>query len=305
MKINTKRVSRVCVLLATYNGSNYLQEQLDSIHSQENCECTIIARDDGSSDETLSLLKANQVHIIELPVEQLGASLNFLTLIKFFAEHYGEDDFDFVALADQDDIWLPDKLSRATAVLDSGYDCYSSGFYEYSEKAGAWIRGRTVNKSFSIKPLSYLGRSPGPGFTYVFKSRVIVKLVDDKLFQRVFSDEDIVPHWHDWALFAFATKLNFSWVIDEWAATLYRLHHSNHTGLLSYRNFLSRLKFFFSGDYYHEMKKISYFRGDKDVHNRLIRMSIKDRFFFIFRVNQLRSNPIEKIFLIFLFLTAR
>jgi rhamnosyltransferase len=305
MKSSSDPVPRVCVLLATYNGAPYLKEQLLSISTQVDCECTIIAQDDGSSDGTMSILNEHNVLVLNGSSEQLGASVNFFSLLKYFSENCSQDNFDFVALADQDDIWLPNKISRAISVLGEGYDCYSSGFFEYTKKNGVWKRGREVKKKFIIKPLSYLARSPGPGFTYVFKSDVIARLAGDKLFQSMFSNKNIVPRWHDWALFAFASRLNFEWVVDECAATLYRLHDSNHTGLISYRNFLSRISFFFGGSYYREMVKIAHIGGDVGAHEKLIRMSMKDRIYFITRINEFRSKFVDKLFLLLLFLTVR
>lgn len=305
MKSDATHHPRVCVLLATYNGAAYLQEQLDSIQSQKNCQCVIIARDDGSSDGTISILNQNKVHILQGKAKQLGAAMNFFHLLKEFAENYVDCDFDYVALADQDDIWLPHKISRALIVLDGGYDCYSSGFFEYSMKSGVWVRGRKVKKHFEIRPLSYLSRSPGPGFTYVFKASFITRIVGDKLFQNMFIDNSVVPRWHDWALFAFADKLKASWFIDDWASSLYRLHNQNHTGVLSYRNWSSRFRFFFDGSFYREMIKIAYIGSDNDAYRRLIRRSLQDRIFFIMRVNDLRSKIVDKIFLIILFLTVK
>ncbi len=97
------------VLLATYNGQRFLQAQIDSIFAQTYRDVTILARDDGSTDETAAILHANaSAHLGRLRQMPTGepsgsAKDNFLRLMDASTAPY-------VALADQDDVWLPDKL---------------------------------------------------------------------------------------------------------------------------------------------------------------------------------------------------
>jgi glycosyltransferase involved in cell wall biosynthesis len=101
------------VLLSTYNGEKYLPELLDSVLAQRGPTASIYVRDDGSSDSTLALLKARR-ESGELEFEagmNMGPARSFLNLVFSAPEH------DFYAFADQDDIWLPDKLPRALAAL--------------------------------------------------------------------------------------------------------------------------------------------------------------------------------------------
>lgn len=97
------------ILLATYNGEAFLQEQLDSLFSQEGVEISIIARDDGSSDGTMEILQAyanrRPGRIRILPSEaRLGPRGSFSALMNAATAQY-------TAFSDQDDIWLPNKLS--------------------------------------------------------------------------------------------------------------------------------------------------------------------------------------------------
>ena len=109
---------RVLVLLATFNGARWLDEQLDSIIAQQGAQVTILAADDGSTDGTAALVERRTAAWLAAPVlapsgHQLGAAGNFLRLLRE-APLTG---FDFVALADQDDIWLPGRLARAVQHL--------------------------------------------------------------------------------------------------------------------------------------------------------------------------------------------
>ncbi len=108
---------KLVVLLSTYNGERYLGELLSSLAAQDLDAFTLMVRDDGSSDKTLQILKENQTtakyDLQILPSdEHLGAAKSFLRLL---AE--AGDDFDFYAFCDQDDVWLPGKLSSAVNKL--------------------------------------------------------------------------------------------------------------------------------------------------------------------------------------------
>ncbi len=98
----------VSIVMCTYNGGKYLREQLDTILSQTYPLYEIIIQDDGSTDDTIDIIHEYQQHYPSLikfhrTEGRLGAHLNFKTaLVKATG--------DYVAPADQDDIWLPNKI---------------------------------------------------------------------------------------------------------------------------------------------------------------------------------------------------
>lgn len=100
---------RVDVVLATYNGGRFLSEQLRSLAAQTYRHWRLLARDDGSADETVAILLGfarendDRVRILETHGERLGAIANFGELLAASTAPY-------VALCDQDDVWLPEKL---------------------------------------------------------------------------------------------------------------------------------------------------------------------------------------------------
>jgi len=111
--------NRVAVLIATFNGAPFLPEQLDTIERQWVPLVDVWASDDGSSDDTVNLLRTTaqrwtkgRFDVIDGP--RKGLSENFRSLLK-----RDDVDADFIAFADQDDIWLPDKLERAIDWLKS------------------------------------------------------------------------------------------------------------------------------------------------------------------------------------------
>ena len=104
-------MARICIVLATYNGKKYLQKMLDSLVTQTRPADMIIAVDDGSTDSTMSILEQNldrlPMEIVRSPKNQ-GHRAAFSRGLEEARRRLGNDDF--IALADQDDIWHPEKL---------------------------------------------------------------------------------------------------------------------------------------------------------------------------------------------------
>lgn len=122
---------RIAILLSTCNGARYIAEQLESLRQQTYPHWDLWIRDDGSTDETVALvrdfmdrmekdsekkeLSGNKITLHT--GKNIGASASFLELLRQCDEDYAG-----YAFCDQDDIWLPGKLERAVHWLDSGTD---------------------------------------------------------------------------------------------------------------------------------------------------------------------------------------
>ena len=116
MSLATTQPDSVTVLLSTYNGHRYLKQQLDSLYGQTYANLRILVRDDGSSDATINMLEVEQAKgTIDLLTERknLGPALSFFTLLK----QASITDTALVAFCDQDDVWQPEKITRAVAAL--------------------------------------------------------------------------------------------------------------------------------------------------------------------------------------------
>jgi len=114
---------RVAILLSTFNGAAFLREQLDSLLSQTHDNWVLYWRDDGSRDATLEVMRgfiatAGQGRCVQIvqPASHLGVTRSFLAMLAAVAPTLAEADT--VAFADQDDVWLPQKLARGLAALD-------------------------------------------------------------------------------------------------------------------------------------------------------------------------------------------
>ena len=112
-------VKRVKVLMSTYNGQKYLREQIDSILNQQEVEVSLLIRDDGSRDDTLTILSEYSSKYLNVEVVKggnLGFANSFMELVYKSSK---DNDYDYYAFSDQDDVWLPEKLSSAVKRLES------------------------------------------------------------------------------------------------------------------------------------------------------------------------------------------
>ncbi|HKP47718.1 MAG TPA: glycosyltransferase family 2 protein [Pyrinomonadaceae bacterium] len=105
------------VAMCTYNGSHFVAEQLQSLAAQTRKPDELIICDDGSTDDTVSIIRnfaTEAPFTVQLTVNQrnLGSTKNFEQAIGLCTG-------DLIALCDQDDVWLEQKLARTEALLAS------------------------------------------------------------------------------------------------------------------------------------------------------------------------------------------
>ena len=127
-------MATVLVMMSTYNGEKFLQEQVDSILNQENCDVHLLIRDDGSKDETIKILdkySSQDSRVSWYTGENLRSAKSFMHLLI-----HCEKIYDYYAFADQDDVWDIDKLSVAIGMLEqeAGPALYCSNSMLVNEK---------------------------------------------------------------------------------------------------------------------------------------------------------------------------
>lgn len=105
---------KVAVIMSTYNGEKYVEDQLESILDQTYNNIEIVIRDDGSKDNTVNIIKEYQKKYSNIKLYE-GENLGF---IKSFFELLKLADADYYAYVDQDDVWLPSKIKLAVKSLD-------------------------------------------------------------------------------------------------------------------------------------------------------------------------------------------
>lgn len=104
----------ISVCVATYNASRYIREQINSVLIQLNADDEIVVSDDESSDDTLAILDSINDHRIKI----LSRNCN-LGVIKNFERALYAAKGEVIFLCDQDDVWLPNKVSTCLNYLDS------------------------------------------------------------------------------------------------------------------------------------------------------------------------------------------
>lgn len=120
----------VQILMATYNGAAYIEEQIHSLQAQTFSNWELLIHDDGSTDATLTIVaglceRDNRIRVLADNVTNIGAAHNFLHLLA-------HTDSDIVMLCDQDDIWLPEKINAMLTelkLMDGPALIYANAYY--------------------------------------------------------------------------------------------------------------------------------------------------------------------------------
>lgn len=220
-----RRTPRVLVLVACHNGAPWVGEQLESILAQQDIDLMVAVRDDGSSDATAGEIARfrddARVRLCAGRAPTGSGAQNFLTLIR----DNPADGHEFIAFADQDDLWHRDKLARACRMLtDDGIACgYSSA------TVAIWPSGRTavLTRSTRSTPADFLFEGAGQGCTYVLRADFYARLRAFVSGNRRLT-EDVL--YHDWMVYALARSWGLRWLFDRSPSMLYRQHGQNDTG---------------------------------------------------------------------------
>ncbi len=203
--------------MATYNGERFLAEQLDSIAAQTHTSWRLIVSDDGSTDDTLGILKAYQkrwgADKIELrsgPCQ--GFAINFLTLATD-----NEIKADLYAFCDQDDVWLPTKLAVAVEWFESLDNITPNAYCGRTHYVTEQLKSPGLSPHF-VFPRSFrnaLVQSIAGGNTMVF-NQAVKNLIEFAGLVDVVS--------HDWWLYIVVAAVGGRVYYDEVPQILYRQH---------------------------------------------------------------------------------
>lgn len=233
----------VLILMGTFNGEKYIQEQLDSIASQTHQNWKLVISDDGSTDQTLELAKkwasevgADRVEFRSGP--QKGFAQNFLSMACDSNLHA-----DFYAFCDQDDVWERDKLSIAlNYVTHLGSE--NKAFLYCGRTEYVNDRLETLgNSTLYLKPPDFknaLVQSLAGGNTMVF----------NKPLKHALECVGVVPAIsHDWWLYQLTCGMNGNVFYDFKALVLYRQHPESMVGRnTGFAAGLKRLQMVFNGE---------------------------------------------------------
>jgi rhamnosyltransferase len=288
---------RVAILLAAYNGTSWLGEQLDSILKQTSVDVSVFISVDPSTDGTEAWCAAyaqRHVGVTLLPPAGRfgGASRNFFRLIR----DVDFSPFDYIAFADQDDVWHVDKLSRATGLLQwDEYQAYSSNVTAF------WPDGRRMllDKAQPQVRWDHLFEAAGPGCTYVMNRR-LADAFKASLIDRW--DAALNVSLHDWYCYAFARSHGFCWFIDPTPGMDYRQHARNQVGAnTGAASFIARLKTIANGWWPEQVVLIAQLTGNRALLPPIAAHSMRLAFLkLVFKAGQCRRRRRDK----FLFVIA-
>lgn len=212
--------------MATYNGAAFLPAQLASFSDQSHRNWTLVASDDHSVDATPELLAdfAKQMDPRENPVHCLigpgqGAAQNFLSLLRAEAAREAA----WIAFADQDDVWFPDRLTRGLAALEdiSGPALYCSRTHilDGVSQQGRLSAPRPRPPSFR----NALVQNIASGNTILLNpaAAALVKAAAHEA-------KDVVVH--DWWTYQLVAGAGGQIIHDDEPTLYYRQHQGNHIG---------------------------------------------------------------------------
>lgn len=233
----------IAILLSTYNGERYLEEQIESILKQDFSDLKIFIRDDGSTDSTVSIIQHyeslySNIYFLKED-NNLGAAMSFMSLLKRVSS-------DYYMFCDQDDIWHKNKVSKSISkiidveqkqtmpvlvfsnakVVNDKLDIINGSFWNYNRVSPKIIL--TSSKFINVFNCS-------PGCTMIFNNELKKCLTD--------YDENIVMH--DWYIMIKALQNGKVDFINE-SLMSYRQHSNNTVGAdkISAKTFIHKLIWF-------------------------------------------------------------
>lgn len=216
--------SRVTVLLATYQGERFLQAQLTSLIEQEGVCLRVVTSDDGSTDGTRGILGAfaaqHQTFAAQHDGPRKGASANFINML---AESH--PDGGLLAFCDQDDVWFPDKMARAAAMLQgtTGPTLWI-GRVQLCDETLSHCYPAPVRRSSSSFG-GALVEALGPGHAMVLNSPAWTLLHEAAREGEAWE----VP-FHDWWATQMVLGAGGRILLDDRPTTLYRQHRAQAVG---------------------------------------------------------------------------
>jgi rhamnosyltransferase len=290
----------ICVLMATYNGARFVADQVATILNQHDVDVMLHVRDDGSSDATVAIVEAQaqrdpRVRLVDPGGAPTGsAARNFLHML--LTVDLGEAEY--IALADQDDLWLSHKLRHAVdQIRKAGAAGYSADLVAFDDKGirAPWL----LRKHGPQRRFDHVFQGASAGCTYLL-TRAAVEEMRPWLQTLTFPADHGISH--DWAIYAFVRSRRLGWVCDDVAPILYRQHAANVYG--SQRgigDLVARIKLLRARWYRRHIiwlsAQLDLSADENALVHRVIRLSIFDRLWLIAHARQLRRRSRDVLML--------
>lgn len=230
-------MKKIQILLSTYNGEKFIREQLDSYLALDNFNnVKVLIRDDGSSDSTVEILREYRnkygFEVLEGNNIGLNASMHELILRR-------DKSCSYFAFSDQDDVWLPDKLSSAVNFIEE-QKCSAPLLYaamSYITDEELHITGKTFAPQKKLSFYNAITQNVCIGHTSVFNEELAV-LLDRNYPVDIYTRIHIIDYW-TYMLAGACGKVVFEFK----PTALYRQHGNNVVGYKSgVRSLFMRLR---------------------------------------------------------------
>lgn len=276
---STYKKQSILILLSTYNGEKYIEQQIESIMKQ-NVDAKILLRirDDGSKDNTCKIIDKiikkypNEIELIM--GENKGYNASFFELIN------SAHGYDYYSISDQDDVWMKDKLQIALNFLNEEKSClpllYASTSFLTEDDLIPYATTRKRKREFSI--YNTIIQNICPGHTQVFNNELL-KLIQGSI------DTKRIYVYDSWI--CNIAQLYGKIVFDNESHTYYRQHRSNQLGygkgLLG--QIIMSTKHAIKGDGWKYREQIAYF-SEKNK-NKLVKMGFYDEIYKFLSANTL------------------
>ena len=214
---------KVNILMSTYNGQQFLAEQIRSIQDQSYTDWTLFIRDDGSSDNTKEIFKDferqdSRIHLID------SDKSDNLGVIKSFHKLVNHDRADYYFFSDQDDVWLPNKLELSLK---------EAQYYLADLPLMVYMDLKVVNQDLEIMTESMVKSQSHHANTELIQELTEntvtggVAMINHALAEMWQETDDILMH--DWYLALLASAFGNLVFIDQ-PGELYRQHSDNVLG---------------------------------------------------------------------------
>ncbi|OKP81748.1 glycosyl transferase family 2 [Paenibacillus helianthi] len=225
-------MNKVQVLMSTFNGEKYIEEQLQSILQQNYHNIAILIRDDGSNDNTVPIIQryvklySDKIRFIK--GSNVGVIQSFFELL-----HLVDLDTSYFCFCDQDDVWMKDKVERAVR------------FLQLSDTAGMYFSS-TMLADQSLCPIKVWPDPPqkAPHFYNALVQNIAVgaTMVINRAARDLVTSKTINPinlQMHDWWIYLCVSAFGRVYY-DEQPTLYYRQHNNNVVG--GHRTILHELR---------------------------------------------------------------
>lgn len=226
------------MLLATYNGAEFLPDLLASLDGQSDQDWELVARDDGSTDATVRLLESwgeanpGRLRIIKDGRGNLGPIGNFSVLLA-------ESRADTFFFCDQDDVWLPKKIARLRGRMEQAEEHFGSAtpLLIHSDLIVVDQALNKVSDSFWDYQWVAQPSAEAPWKMIAFQNVVTgCAMMGNAALRRMSLPVPSAAVMHDWWL-ALVASVAGRIIEDASPSVLYRQHGTNEVGAKRQTNF--------------------------------------------------------------------